>query len=290
MLTYLIYFMFISDNHGHVNPVNGLGPKIVAKRFAEKGGSFMVIVSLLPSDFGLNAGDINDVEKLYRLTIESSRLVSESGVKSVPVIGIHPAECYKLLERGWSINDVRNHMIKVIDAASQFIKRGEAIGIGEIGRPHWDVNNDIIELCNDIILYAMETARDINAVVHLHLERKGRETVDSIKILADKANIAKEKVVLHHAAPDMVGIGASYGFSPSVPIGRKGEFDAAIQLGPIFVVESDFADDPKRTGSVIPPWTLAKKLKNYVERGIVREEFIDSICKTNMEKIYGITL
>ncbi len=172
--------MFISDNHGHVNPVGGLGgPREVARRFASRGGgSFMVVVSLLTVDFGLNVGDLSDVEKLFKLTIESSRMVSEAGVKSVAVIGgVHPAECNALLERGgWGgRNEVRDHMFKAIDLAARLIRQGEAVGIGgEVGRPHWDVGGtEVVDLCNDVILHAFEAARDLDAVVQLHLERRG---------------------------------------------------------------------------------------------------------------------
>lgn len=89
----------------------------------------------------------------------------------------------------------------------------------------------------------------------------------------------------------MVGPAASRGLTPSVPVGRKGEFEASVPLGPpIFVVESDFADDVKRTGSVIPPWTMAKKLREYVSTGLIEEKFLDTICKENIERIYGLSL
>ena len=282
--------MFISDNHGHVNPAGGLGPREVARRFASRGGSFMVVVSLLTVDFGLNVGDLSDVEKLFKLTIESSRMVSEAGVKSVAVIGVHPAECNALLERGWGRDEVRDHMFKAIDLAARFIRQGEAVGIGEIGPPHWSRGPEVVDLCTEVILNAFEAARDLDAVVPLHLDRRGAETVESIAELAMRANIKSHKVVLHHAAPDMVGPAVSRGLTPSVPVGRKGEFEASVPLGPVFVVESDFADDVKRTGSVIPPWTMAKKLKEYVSTGLIEEKFLDTICKENIERIYELSL
>ncbi|MFN7105754.1 MAG: TatD family hydrolase, partial [Pyrobaculum sp.] len=132
-----------------------------------------------------------------------------------------------------------------------------------------------------------QRARDIDAAVHLHLERGGVSTVDSVVGLVREAGVRPERVVLHHVEGALAGYVHSRGLSPSVPIGRRGEFEEALGWGPVFVVESDYIDDRSRPGAVIPPWTLAAKLKRYVESGVLSGGDLYKVCVENVRKIYG---
>jgi TatD-related deoxyribonuclease len=279
----------IADNHGHVNPVKGLGPREVARRFRRTGGWFMGVVALLTWDLDLRPGDLNDVDRLYRLTIESARVIQGEGVRSVAIIGLHPAECVRLIETGWGLDKVRGYMVKAIDLAAQYIKRGEAVGIGEVGRPHWDVGSDVVKLCNEVIEYALTVAKDLGAVVHLHLERAGEATVKSIVEIVDKVGVRdRGKVILHHASPGMVKPGVENGLTPSVPIGRHGEFEEAIRQSRLIVVESDYIDDPRRPGAVIPPWRILSRVNQLLQLGVVNEDDITSIMVDRIEELYGV--
>lgn len=280
----------ICDNHTHTNSIIGLGPRELARRFKKEGGKFMVIVALLTWSLGLSPGSMDDVKKLYDYTVEATRVINEEGIKSVAVVGVHPAEGYELLKHGWSTKDVEEFMRKAIDLAGKYISEGKAVGIGEIGRPHWDVDENTLELFNNIIKYALSVARDVNGVIHLHLERKGLVTAQSIVNMAKEVNSKPYKVIMHHAEPISIDLAFSNSIMPSIPIGRKGEFEEAIKYGPKFLVESDFIDDPKRPGAVIPPWTLARKLRNYVNRGLITKDFLFSICHDNVLRVYEIEI
>ncbi len=278
----------LCDNHAHTNPVIGIGPRELARRFRREGGKFIVIVALLTWSLGLMPGDLDSVRKMYDITVESARIVNEEGIKAVAVVGVHPAEAYELLSRGWLREDVRRFMEKSIDLAAKYIKEGKAVGIGEIGRPHWDVPNDITEFFNEILMYGFNVAKDINAVIHLHLERNGISTASSIISMVRKVGNKPCSVIMHHAEPVTIDIASESNVMPSIPMGRKGEFEEAIKHGPKFVVESDFMDDPKRPGAVIPPWTLIRKLRNYVSNGVINEDFLHRICMDNINRVYGI--
>ena len=281
----------ISDNHGHANPVRGLGPREVARRFRRTGGWFMVLVSLLTWDLGLTPGSMSSVERLYEITTRSAQEASGEGVRAVAVVGLHPAECVRLIEAGWGFEEVRGFMYRSIDLAARYITEGRAVGIGEVGRPHWQVDGRIIELCNDIIRYAVERAKDVGGVVHLHLERNGRATVESISRLANEANVDwgfRRRIILHHASPDMVKPAVEHGLTASIPIGRRGEFEEAIRNGAVFVVESDYIDDPRRPGAVIPQWRIAARVMDLLRRGVVDEGAVEKIMVDNIVELYGV--
>ncbi|WP_367834248.1 hypothetical protein [Vulcanisaeta sp. JCM 16159] len=93
---------------------------------------------------------------------------------------------------------------------------------------------------------------------------------------------------MHHAEPVTIDMASNDGIMPSIPMGRRGEFEEAVKHGPRFVVESDFIDDPKRPGAVIPPWTLIRKLRSYLINGFINEEFLHTLCVDNINKVYGV--
>lgn len=278
----------IADNHAHTNPIRGLGPREVAKRFRRTGGWFMGVVSLLTWDLDLAPGNMDHVDKLYRITVESVELIRQEGVKALAIVGLHPAECVRLIEAGWSIGKVREFVFRAIDLAGEYVRKGWAAGIGEVGRPHWPVSSSVVDLCNETILYAMQMAKDLDAVIHLHLERMGKETVDSIAMLSKKAGIDPQRVILHHASPDMVMPGVANGLTPSIPAGRRGELEEAVKLSSSIVVESDYIDDPRRPGAVIPPWRILSRVNSLIQRGIISNEVAWRIMVDNIAKIYPV--
>lgn len=278
----------LCDNHAHTNPVIGMGPRELARRFRREGGKFIVIVSLLTWSLNLQPGDIESVRKMYDITVESAKIINEEGVKAVAVVGLHPAEGFELLRRGWSKDEVRSFMVRSIDLAAEYVRNGKAVGIGEIGRPHWEVPSDIMDFFNELIMYGLSVAKDVGAAVHLHLERNGVNTASSIVDMVRRAGNRSYSVVMHHAEPVSIDVAFMNGVMPSIPIGRRGEFEEAVRHGANFVVESDFIDDPKRPGAVIPPWTLARKLRNYVASNVINEDFLHKLCVENLSKVYGI--
>ncbi len=180
-----------------------------------------MIVALLTWSLGLTPGDLDSVRKMYDITVESARIINEEGVKSVAIVGLHPAEGYELLNRGWSREDVRRFMEKGIDLAAEYVKEGKAVGIGEVGRPHWEVPNDVIDLFNELLEYTFGVAKDVNAVVHLHLERNGVNTALSIIDMVRRVGNRPYSVIMHHAEPITINITSSNGVMPSIPWGGR---------------------------------------------------------------------
>ncbi|MEM3834541.1 TatD family hydrolase [Pyrobaculum sp.] len=279
--------MFIFDNHAHANEITGLGAGEVVRRFKAAGGGGIVFVALLTWSIGGRPGDRGWVVRLYDQAVKNAEVARAAGLISGAVVGVHPAECVKLLEVGWAEAEVEEFMRWAVDLAARYVEEGRAVGLGEFGRPHWPVQQRVVELCNRVVLYALERAKDVDAAVHLHLERGGKATVDSIAELAARTGIRPERVVMHHIEGALAGYAFTKGLSPSVPIGRRGEFEDALKSGPVFVVESDYIDDKSRPGAVIPPWTLASKLRQYAASGRIAADDLRQICVSNVARIYG---
>lgn len=258
----------------------------MVRRFKAAGGSGIVFVSLLTWSIGGRPGDRDWVVRLYDHTVRNAEVARGAGLVSGAVVGVHPAECVKLLEAGWAPGEVEEFMRWAADLAARYVEEGRAVGLGEFGRPHWPVPREVRELCDRVVLYVLQRARDVDAAVHLHLEREGQATVDSVARLAAEAGVDPRRVVMHHIEGALAGYAHARGLSPSVPMGRRGEFEEALKAGPVFVVESDYIDDRSRPGAVIPPWTLASKLRQYVSKGVLSADDMYKICVENVRSIY----
>jgi len=278
--------MYISDNHAHINEVKGLGALEVGTRFKRAGGSLIVVVSLLTWSIGEAPGSKDGVVKLYEMTIKSVQKLRSLGVRALAVLGFHPAECSKLYEIGWSVEEVEEFARWAIDLAGRYIREGRAVGIGEVGRPHWPAPRELVELCNRVMEYAISIAKDLGAVVHLHLERGGSRTVEDVHRIVSRVGARKHSVILHHAEPKVLEMAYQRGLIASIPA-KTNELKEALRHEPVFLIESDYLDDRSRPGAVVPPWTLARKLVRMVENGEISEETLYRICFENMRVVYG---
>ncbi|MFZ8808238.1 MAG: TatD family hydrolase [Pyrobaculum sp.] len=279
--------MAVFDNHAHANEFTGWGVVEVTRRFRAAGGRGIVFVALLTWSIGGRPGDREWVVRLYDHAVRNAEVARGAGLVSGAVVGLHPAECVRLLEAGWGVGEVEGFMRWAVDLAARYVEEGRAVGLGEFGRPHWPVDGRVVDLCNRVVLYALERARDVGAAVHLHLERGGQATVDSVVELVKRAGVDPARVVMHHIEGALAGYAYARGLSPSVPVGRRGEFEDALRAGSVFVVESDYLDDKSRPGAVIPPWTLASKLRQYVAKGVLSADDMYKICVENVRRIYG---
>ncbi len=73
--------MKVGDAHCHVNPVKGLGPRELAKRFKKANGWFLGLVNLLSWSYDVTATKPEDYRKVYDITLKSAELIREEGIK-----------------------------------------------------------------------------------------------------------------------------------------------------------------------------------------------------------------
>ncbi|MCK5548107.1 MAG: metal-dependent hydrolase, partial [Thermoplasmata archaeon] len=76
---------------------------------------------------------------------------------------------------------------------------------------------------------------------------------------------------------------------PSI-IASERNIREALRQGARFMLESDYLDDMRRPGAVIPPATIAKKTKKLLSEGTMSEESAFKIHKENPENVYGIEI
>lgn len=264
--------MLIFDNHFHLD-FAGLGVCAV-KDFESSGGTHIMLVHKPFAD--------------YETTLKLAELVRrETNVEVFVALGPHPAELTKLLEK-FSLKDGVEKMKKRMETAGKYVMEKHSVAVGEIGRPHYDVSENVWSASNEIMEYGMSIAKDVNCPVILHTETATKKTFKEIAEMADKVGLKKEKVIKHYSPP-LVKLEDNFGIFPSILAG-KDAIKEAISISPRFMMETDYMDDLKRPGAVLGPKTVPRVTKFFLEKNIFTQEDVIKIHKENPEKVYGIEI
>ena len=96
----------------------------------------------------------------------------------------------------------------------------------------------------------------------------------------------RDLIVFHHSTLAMAEAAASLGYQATVPGVPKLLEHAAGRAAPVFMVESDFIDDPRRPGVVVYPWVMAEKLRELAGRGY--EEWAWKVAVDNIAEAFGV--
>ena len=275
----------ITDNHIHVDPINGEGPIEVAKKFHRAGGTVMIIPNKPTWTVGETCTFLEAMEQVLKYVQEINE---NTEVKAYAVVGTHPAELSRLLEGGISFEKAEKLMRESLQNAQRLILEGKAIAIGEIGRPHYEVSDEEMEAHHRLMLYAMELAADANCAVQLHTESSGEEQFREFAKMAEKSGIEKHKVIKHFSGPFVLEK-ENHGLTPSL-IATKDVIRKGIEKGNNFLMETDYLDMKSRPGAVLGPKTVPRRTKAFLQNGILTEEDAYKIHVENVEKVYGIEL
>ncbi|NPV50116.1 MAG: metal-dependent hydrolase [Candidatus Methanofastidiosum sp.] len=278
--------MFITDNHMHIDPIRGMGLDAV-KEFTSAGGTHFMLVYKTAYDSGGEVKTGKDFGKAYDYVIDlSNRINKETDARSYPIIGLHPAEFHHLI-LDFGKEEAFEIALEALTEIEKRITEGKAFGIGEVGRPHYEVENEIIDLSNQFLIEVLKVSKKLKCPVQLHTE-----TFDESKFLEIGELVKKygePSKVIKHFSPPMISICESIGIYPSI-VAREKNILKALEEGKRFLMETDYIDDNERPGAVVGPKTVPKTTKKLFEKGILSKEDIDYIHRYLIEEIYGIAL
>jgi Predicted metal-dependent hydrolase (urease superfamily) len=181
-----------TDNHIHVDPINGEGPLEVALKFHRSGGTAMII----PKKPTWTVRPQCDFSEAMELVIKYvAEINHETEVKAFAVVGAHPAELSRRVEAGMELTQAEELMRGALETAQNMVIEQKAVGIGEIGRPHYPVSPEEMEVHNRLMIYAMELAREAECPVQLHTESSTEEGFQEFAKMASKAGLKKKKLL-----------------------------------------------------------------------------------------------
>ena len=127
-----------------------------------------------------------------------------------------------------------------------------------------------------------------NIPLQLHVEGESDSTYGELAEMADRAGLAREKLVRHYA-PANVDQSYTHGLTPSVLAG-SGSIDELMKTFEAsshgFMLETDYMDDPRRPGAVLGPKTVPKRTRQLIAAGL-DEEVLYNTHVDLPERIYG---
>jgi len=275
----------VTDNHIHVDPLNGEGPIEVANKFHRAGGSFMIIPNKPTWTVNKNCSFKDAMELVIRYVDEINR---DTYVKAFAVVGAHPAELSRRVKAGMNLETAELQMRDALKNAQKLVLEGKAVAIGEVGRPHYDVSPQELEVHNRLISYSMELAKDVGCPVQLHTESAGSEQFLEFAEMADKVNIPRNMIIKHFSGAFVLEK-ENHGLTPSL-IATKDVVKEGLKKGKNFLMETDYLDDNTRPGAVLGPKTVPRRTFELLKQGLIDEDDAYLIHVTNIENIYQIDL
>lgn len=274
----------ILDNHIHLQPT-GQGYKAVQE--FEKAGGTHLIFSHLPHK-GMPIKMPENFKDQYEMTLDLAHQArKKTNVKIFVTLGPYPVELIRLAER-MPMNLAVDVMKEGMNIAAKYVREGKAISIGEIGRPHFPVSEEILVASNEILKYGLKLGKELGCAVVLHTESGTPDVCMDLARIANEVSFPLDKLVKHYSGA-IIQEKDNHGLFPSVLASRK-NIEAAIPQGTRFMMETDYLDDPRRPGAVLGIKTVPKRTLFLLEEGKISEEDAIIIHKDNPEKVYGINI
>jgi TatD-related deoxyribonuclease len=275
----------ITDNHIHVDYINGIGPVKVAKQFYNAGGRVMII----PNKSSWGFKEPFKFEKAMDLVISCSDEINQkTKVKAFPIVGVHPSEFSRLIRSGKSMESSYKRIKKALNYGKKLVEEKKAVAIGEIGRPHYKTSKEELSYQNKILKYGISLAKEIDCPVQLHTESATEKQFKELASLAHEINFNKKKLIKHFSGSYILEE-ENFGLTPSIISGKE-NIKKAIYKGKNFLMETDYIDEISRPGAVLGPKTVPKRTLNFLNNGIFTEEDAFKIHKDNIESIYNINI
>lgn len=275
----------VTDNHIHVDPINGEGPVEIAKKFLRSGGKFMIV----PNKPTWTVSDSCTYQEAMELVVKYvDEINTITPAKAFAVVGVHPAELSRRLKAGMDIEKAEIDMKSALENAQKLVIEGKAVGIGEIGRPHYEVNTEELDVHNRLITYAMQLAKEAECPVQLHTENAGPEQFLEFAKMAEEVGLPKHRVIKHFSGP-MVLEKENHGLTPSL-IATRDVVKDGLKKGRNFLMETDYLDDKSRPGAVLGPKTVPRRTRELLNQGLLDLDDVHKIHVENIERVYGIDL
>tara|TARA_Y100001970_G_scaffold15662_1_gene17600 strand:+ start:1890 stop:2708 length:819 start_codon:yes stop_codon:yes gene_type:complete len=266
----------ITDNHFHLDP-DGQKEKAV-KQFLRAGGTRLVLVHKPYSAWE----KVEQFKEQVEITLKLADKARQVGAEVAVIASPHPVQLIKLLDN-FTPSKASELYLEAVDYCTTLVTENHIVGLGELGRPHFEVKKEIWEISNNILKKSLKRAKEVNASVVLHTETGTPEVMKDLSDIASKVNFPKSQLVKHYG-----GIGSiekNYDVQVSLLANSK-NIKYASKNKIEHMLETDYLDDPNRPGAVLGPRTVPRKTLRFRDNGILSDEQIAKIHTDLPNKIY----
>lgn len=259
----------VLDAHIHLDPYGS--PVEAVNHFRKAGGTHLLIIH--KPYHHLKELSVEDHRRSFDTTVEMCELANRNGVKAWCVVGPYPGNLPHLAKE---VGDQKAEEIHLqsLEIAFEMFDEGLTVGVGEIGRIHYQADEKYQRSCDRILETAMSEASGRGCPVILHTEspRDNPNLFKHIAKMADATNLQRKKVVKHYSGWEAADPDVGMGLSVSMQA-RRNNIENALYRGLDFLLETDYIDDKKRPNVVMPPDTVPKKIGWAYRKDILTEDF-----------------
>ena len=253
----------IWDTHIHLDlEARGLS---AAQDFANAGGTHICLVHKPTFSAGL-PDSIESVDIAYRKTLDLADLVRRRiGLDVRVILGPHPVVWEKQIHTLGMEDSTQLHLDSV-ELALNYCAQGQAVALGEVGRPHYPVSEAIWSAANAQLETVMRMASQAGFPIQLHVEDNGAKTNEELAKICDRAGLSRRNAV-HHYASANVSDAFTHELSSSVSMAKNSVSDLIntfSECTATWTMETDYLDDPNRPGAVLGPKTVPKRTQQLV--------------------------
>jgi TatD-related deoxyribonuclease len=266
----------ITDDHIHIDPVNGRGIE-AAKEFQRVGGTHIFLVSKPSWSLSVHPSAGEDYAKVFDETLRVAEMVSAIGLGVHTILGVHPAEISRLTER-MSLDRAVEVMKGGLDCAARYVGEGRAVAL-KSGRPHYDVDPEILAASNEVLTHALDLAAECRCALQIHAETG--PCADVVE-MAQRSKVPIERIVKHYGSPDTP-------LHPSLIAKHEAIPQLAREKRP-FTMESDYMDENSRPGAVVGPKSVPRYTNQLLKNGLITEDDCHRIHAETIEKVYGVLI
>ncbi len=262
--------------------------------FARTGGTHICLVH--KPEFGENLPtNTEEIRHSYQNTLDIAELVRRKCNIDVRVIlGPHPV-VWEHQVRKFGFEQAGELHIASVEIALAHCAEGEAVALGEVGRPHYSVDEETWATANAQLVDVMHMASQEGVPIQLHVEDNGSQTNSELATLCNRAGLPLNHAVHHYAQAD-VSAKFTHGLSASVSMG-KGSVEKLLgthsESISTWTMETDYLDDPERPGAVLGPKTVPKRTQLLVEQLLqsndveFAEELLHNVHHVWPTELYG---
>ena len=268
------------DDHFHMSPS---GRNIDAlKEFEREGGTGITFVTLPYAEVPITCGE--DFQKSYEITFSlAERARTETSVEVNVAVGPYPVLIIPVAER-YGLAAAEEMLMKGMDDAARCVAEGRAVAIGEIGRPHFPVPQDIWDASNRVLEHGMRLAKENDVPVIIHCENEA-DTDRSLSEIARRAGL-DPSLVIKHSSPPLVTDEETFGVMPSIPASKTNIKEALGKGTDRFMIETDYIDDLSKPTAIMACSTVPKKVRWMLASGAATEENVHRICSDLPREYY----
>ncbi len=250
----------ILDHHMHLDRTNRFLDAV--SEFSRAGGTGIMLVHK-PSFSGSLPEGIDEYREAYDDTLSMAEEVRSSHQMDVGVVlGPHPVSWEKQIDQ-LGIDSATELHLEAVGLALEHIESGNAHCLGEVGRPHYSVDEKTWEAANDMLGEVLSMASSAGASVQLHVEDNGDQTCRELSQICKSSGLSPDRAIRHYAPAD-VSSEFTHGLSATVSVGRGSVETLARTVrssSAPWGMETDFLDDPRRPGAVLGPKTIPKRTR-----------------------------